>query len=323
MKARAASALRQEAEQIEIGAADVEGVGAEIRRVHAQQAQFLKDLLVEVVVRGWIAPHEIGARRDESDGHGDLLGEVADEDGGLAGLVALHPAIDGNAGDLIVRIVDGEAGDVARGAVGEFGGDGQLDFSGGLDDHAIRELHVEFGELGRLDAGIRRAVAQPAEENGVFRGVDGEPLAAFVGQGSGGLEQDEAVFRLEEIDAPPGLVAGECLPVEIGVLPAQGKLEAAFAGGIAVAPAGVAPGLGDDGHHFPAKEDIVRGWSRNRTGARRIRGLLLLVRAQGQGARRKREGREGQGVEESGKVQAWHGAGGQSADKRIRPCGEQ
>jgi len=74
-------------------------------------------------------------------------------------------------------------------------------------------------------------------------------------EGRRGFEEDQAVLRLEKIHAPPGLVVGEGEPVEIGVLAAEGELEAAFAGGVAVAAAGVASGLGEDRHDLVGEID--------------------------------------------------------------------
>ena len=253
---------RDEAEEVEPGAADEEGVAAQIGGVHAQEAQFLEDLFVDVVVRGRVAPGEVGPRGDEGDGDGDLFAEVADEDGGLAGFFGGDVAIGGDFGDLVVRVVDGEAGDVAGGAVGEFRGDFEADVFGGLDDDVAGDLDVELGDFRGLDAGVGGAGLEPFQEDVVFGGADGEALAALVGEHGCGLEEDEAVPGGEEVDAAAGLVAGQGLPVEIGVLAAEGELKAAFAGGVAVTAAGVAAGLGNDGHDVAPEERGVGGGGR-------------------------------------------------------------
>lgn len=98
------------------------------------------------------------------------------------------------------------------------------------------------------------------------------------------FDEDEAALWGEEIHAAAGDFAGECFEIEFGILAAEGELEAAFAGGIAMTGAEVAAGFGNGGHHVVAEGHRVGGRRRRQSdGAERTNeaGDVVIHRAAG------------------------------------------
>ena len=242
-----------QAEQIKISAAQKNFISAPAGRIHPQRPQFREHLRVDEIVLRRIAPFEIGPLRHEGQPHGRLLFEKADDHRGFTRTLAGHPALGRNIHEQIRRVIDRETGNIALRAVRENCTGLQLHFALRFDEHLRGRRDVEPRELGRGAAVILPACGDPARERVPGGRVRAEALPAFVRKARGGLEEHEAACRGEQVDAPPGLFAGEREPVEIGVLAAEGKFEAALAIRIAVAGAGVAAGLGQQRHHVVAK----------------------------------------------------------------------
>ncbi len=70
-----------------------------------------------------------------------------------------------------------------------------------------------------------------------------KPHAPLMSELAGGLEQDQAARRIEQIDPAARLVARQGVVVPVGVLTAERKLESTLAVSVAVAHAGIAASL--------------------------------------------------------------------------------
>src|SRR5207245_10826595 len=70
------------------------------------------------------------------------------------------------------------------------------------------------------------------------------------------LEQDQAVLRLDGVDAARQRIARQREIINVRVLPAQGKLEPALAVFVAMTRASVAAGLGEHRHDIVAKGNL-------------------------------------------------------------------
>ena len=91
------------------------------------------------------------------------------------------------------------------------------------------------------------AGGNPGAEGGVFPGIAGKALPAFVRDLGEGFEEDEAAVGFEQVEAAAKLLAGQGGVVKVGVETAEGEFEAALAGGVAMAGAEAATGFGEDG----------------------------------------------------------------------------
>lgn len=69
----------------------------------------------------------------------------------------------------------------------------------------------------------------------------------------GGFAEEEAFGGGGAVDAAAGVFAGDAEEVLVGIVAEQAQLEPALAGGGAVAGAGVAAGLGEDGEDIGAE----------------------------------------------------------------------
>ena len=116
--------------------------------------------------------------------------------------------------------------------------------------------HLEPRHRPLPGAGARQAGGDPVPQNPVLPAVRIEALAPLVGQLVAALGEDQAARGLEQVDPPAGDVAAERGVVEVGILAAQRQLEAAFAGGVAMAGAQVAAGLGKRRHDVGAERRL-------------------------------------------------------------------
>src|SRR5207244_6365677 len=110
----------QDATDIEEGTADEVLVRTRIRREDVEHLELGVDVLVNVIVFGWIVPGEAVLRLEVREADSLELIEVAAQDGHFAALVELDQAGAGDTRDAVVAAAeDGVAGDVTGGAVGE------------------------------------------------------------------------------------------------------------------------------------------------------------------------------------------------------------
>ena len=120
-------AVRELAGEVEGGAAEERGVVAERSGCGFELAETVEDVLVDEVEFGRVWEGEVRIGREEGEGDRALEEFEADDDGGFAGLACGDDAVGGDGGDEVREFVDGGAGDVAGGTVGERGGDGERD----------------------------------------------------------------------------------------------------------------------------------------------------------------------------------------------------
>ena len=118
--------------------------------------------------------------------------------------------------------INGQCGYVALRVVGESGGDFELGGVVGIDEDLFGGGDGEFGEMrdgGRIGW---RAVGDPSAEDLIFLRIAREAQAAFVGDGGGGLEENQALVGIDGIGAAGEGVASEGEVVLVGGLAAEG-----------------------------------------------------------------------------------------------------
>ena len=237
-KRRASSGVGRHAERVEVGAAQEHAVGTQVRRLHPQRPQLGEDGAVDVVVLGRVVPDEAGPGGNERQLHGRLAVEVAHQDGRLA-----ESPADGRRR----RDRRGRPGWTARRRPGRSRrGSGRRrrspvtrsgTSSAGSASTARAASRRGVAARGVPGGSSRQPVGDPAAEDAVFARADGEALAAFVGTTAGRLEEHQAVVGVQPVGAAGERVARQDGEVEVGVLAAEGELEAVLAVLVAVAGA--------------------------------------------------------------------------------------
>ena len=150
-------------------------------------------------------------------------------------------------GDLdpggVADVVGGLAGDVARGAVVELGGDHELLVQGPGRREPLGREDPERPDPGRRGPIIAATRGDPAQQGlGLDRSA-GKPQAALVGYAGRRLQEGQAPLRRQAVDAPAELVVGQRLEIEVRIVAPQAEPEAALAAQVAVAGPHVAAGL--------------------------------------------------------------------------------
>ncbi len=150
-------------------------------------------------------------------------------------------------------------GDVAVGAVGVAGADGEREACVRAPSRTAWAGRCRCRRAGRCRPGRRGAGADPVDE-GAGRGgcrprraclrCAGRPRRALV-------TRSDSSGRARLI-AAPGHLAGEAVVVALRVVAEEGEHEAVLAAGRAVAGSGVAPGGGEDGHDVELEADRAR-----------------------------------------------------------------
>lgn len=240
----------READDVEVGAAEEDFVGGEVGGNDAELVEFVGDVVVDVIEGG-----ELGTGVGEIVRNDDGLcafgeGVEAGEEKGFAAFLG-----DGEAGAFLDfhRVVigggeTGERGDIAIGAIGVAGADGERDLDIGPGDDHLLGLDLDAGGLWDFSLIELCAIADPLGEGVVEGAAFFKELATGVRDGAIGLGEEERVFREGEVDAAPGHFGGEAEVIALGIEAVEGEVESVLAAGGAVAGAGVATGGGEDGH---------------------------------------------------------------------------
>ena len=111
------------------------------------------------------------------------------------------------------------------------------------------------------DGVVSRARYDPIAQDRIFVRVGFETLAAFMSELRRGLEQNQALIRIEEIKAAVELIMSEGEKIQDQGFRAKGEFKSSFAIGIAVAIAGVAAGFREDRHDIVAEGKSFGGVS--------------------------------------------------------------
>ena len=246
---------RQNSQQIEIGAAEEASVVDDRRRIGPQRLELRIDVAVHVIVRLRFGPLEIRSRRHKRQMHRQVLIQVANHDRRLAGVLGRDQAIRRRLHGEIGRFVNGDARDVADGAIRECRRGGELRFEVGFEQHLRLGRDGDGRHRRRVLRILRGAGGDPLFQDLVFERILGEAFAALVGHGGGRFEEHQALIGLRGVDAPAEHVADQGVIVEVGILTAQGNLEARLAVGVAVTRAGVTTAFRQHGHDVIAEAD--------------------------------------------------------------------
>ncbi len=114
---------------------------------------------------------------------------------------------------------------------------------------------VDLADAGAVHVQLD-ALGDPELEQLVVRLARLGDDAADVGNGTGGLEQHQALFRSDAVEAPAFQVVGQAAVIAQRIVAAQRQLEAVLALGRPVAGAGIAAHARQGRHHVPDKADL-------------------------------------------------------------------
>jgi hypothetical protein len=126
-------------------------------------------------------------------------------------------------------------------------------------EHDLVRVQLERHRLGDLLRVVRGTGLQPPEHRPVQVVALLDELPAGVLDGPEGLGDQQALLGDGEVDPAGGLGAGDAVVVAGRVVPEQGQHEPVLAPGRPVAPAAVAVGLEEHGHHVEPKADRPLG----------------------------------------------------------------
>ena len=191
---------RQLSQQIEKRPPHKLVVGAQPRGIHPQRLKFGKDLIIDEIVGRHLLPGEAKTCRNESQPHRNLLIQKTHDHRGLARSVRVDQSIMRNRDDRLSRIVNREARDIAGGSVGEKGAGGDFHINSRSDENFLcrRDFDPRQGRHRvRITPGT---IGDPTAKNSVFDRVGGEATSTFVGELRGGLQENQTLIRLGDID---------------------------------------------------------------------------------------------------------------------------
>ncbi len=240
--------------------------------------QAVEEVAVDVVVRDGIRPDElVGFQHGDAGSDGEAA--VAGENVGVSrGVGSTDPAILVDGGDGgIVRMVEGEMGDVAPGAIALVGEDAELGVLCPAFENEPFLGKLDAGGVGHVFPVVGRTGGDPVVEGPVVGAVDGEDLAAGVGHLAEGLEQKQAALRHGRVDAATGDVVDDAVVVARRIVAEEGEHETVLALGRAVTGAGIATGAEQDRHDILSKAGDALGEDRGREQERERRVDRIMV----------------------------------------------
>ena len=170
-------------------------------RDDVKPAQFRKNGIIDQVSARYVGIVEDRPGNDaQARAHG--MSRRPDDDGGLTPSDALRQTFGGDFHDLrIVRDVTHVLSNIFPPAVGQTRSHQQLLFPGEIHDRFLGKHFDEVDFPAPLPAflSVKRPAADPVQDGLIIRRTDPEALPASVGDGRGGLEQQQALFRLLRI----------------------------------------------------------------------------------------------------------------------------
>ena len=260
---------RQGSGQVQADAPQELAVGGGFGGNDVEALQLSKDVPVDVVPLRHLGIPGQGPGNHPEPGAGGLPGR-ADHHRAFSDPLGRHHSRLVHLHDLmVIGLVEHLLGDVFAAPVGHMGGDQQTVPSLAVQDHLSRQ------DLQPLDAGalfaallaVGRPVPDPTQQDAITGGLRVEPLASSVGHRKRGLQQQQRLFRILQIDS------GLLLPGRLGrhylvdppfgdpavILPGKQRvhrqLQASLSLDAPVALAVVASGLGEDGSDVPGKAE--------------------------------------------------------------------
>jgi hypothetical protein len=145
---------------------------------------------------------------------------------------------------FVVAAPQGQACDVAIGAVGVVGHDEDLQRLALADEDGLRWEHLDADERAGGFAVVLGSVGDPVVQRAERFRVRLDPLTALVSDLGSRLAQQQAAFGRRQVDATAEQVPGQGAMVDLRVVAEQGQAESVLAGGGAVAAASIAAALG-------------------------------------------------------------------------------
>ncbi len=234
--------------EVEGDATEESFVIANLRWGDAELLQTFKEVLVDVVVGDRVRPDEVVRLQHGNTGpNGEAA--VAGEDVGVSGGGGADATIFVDGGDGgIVRVVDGEVGDIALRAIALVGEDAELGVGGFAFKDKAFVGDLQPGGVGHVLRIVGCSGSDPVEQCSVVRAFRGENLAAGVGNFAERFEQEQAALRHGEIDAATSDVIDDAVVVARRIVTEEREHEAVFALCRTVAGASIATRTEKNGH---------------------------------------------------------------------------
>ena len=233
---------------------------------------------------------ELQALGQHDELRADGVGREPGHDERLAALAGGDQAVGRDRGrDVVVGEEDGQAGDVAVGAVGVAGPDGHLLGRALAVEHAGLGIEVDADDLGQLgDVVVRDAGLDPADgASGRARSPARTACRRCAGRRRSAFSSSVLSDGNGQVDPPADHLAGEPEVVALGVEAEERDPEAVLAARRAVAAAGVAAGPHEDRHHVEPEADAAAATLAWAT----LTGTVDRLAAEGDGQRRRAVGR--------------------------------
>ena len=220
------------------------------RRGDPQLLELVVDQLVDVVGLGLVGERERQALGQHDELRADGVRLEPGHHERLAALAGGDESVGADRGrDVVIRQENGQAGDVAVGAVGVAGPHGELLGRALAVEDGPLGIEVDaddFGQLGGVVVG--RAGFDPAVQRLVELAARLEPLAAGVIDGARRLREQGAVRGHGQVDPAPDHLAGQAEVVAFGVEAEERDAKAVLAPRRPVAASGVAAGPHENRH---------------------------------------------------------------------------
>ena len=210
-------------------------------------------------------PDETGRGIQHGNGHRNEITLVADQQGGFADARAFHLGFGDYRREIRCVALDGGfAGHIAGGAVTVRGLHMDWCDHAGLLHEDLFRLDLQAGHQIRGGIAERDALRDPVVDGFVVARAGLETHPAAVRRLLGGLGQHEAARRFGAVEAAAGEIVKQRFVVEARVIAAQRQLEPVLAFGRAVASAGRAAHLVEDGRNIAQEGDVLGARSAGR-----------------------------------------------------------
>ena len=251
MNASYSSTRRRQADDVEVDPAEEGLVVADAGGGDPQLLELGGDQRVDVVGLGLARVLELEPLGQHEELRADGVGLEPGHDERLAAVAGGDQAVGRDRGrDLVVRQEDGQAGDVAVGAVGVAGPDGHLLRRALAVEHARLGIDVDADDRGELAHVVVEAPClDPLVERPVHSLSVSNRLPPVCCTAPIDLLEERAVGGDGQVDPSADHLAGQAEVVALGVEAEERDAEAVLAARGTVAAAGVAAGPHEDRHH--------------------------------------------------------------------------